>query len=225
MLGSLRWMLEGPWSESEMSSGMIFTRSAVFAATLPFLLVYGCAKAPTLEMDAADQAITNAVGAGAEEYAPESLGRARDLRAELETELTLQQEKMYLTRSYDHALDLANQIKAAGDRATSDAVAGKESARQETSALLAEVKVALADVQAMLAKAPTGKGTAADLAALQEDIDSAVAILGESEAAFAEGRYLEAKSKVMAVKSGTESVKAAIDAAIQARTGRRGPTS
>lgn len=192
------------------------------ALVIAGILVSGCSKPPSAEIEAADAAIQTAMQAGALEYAPESVGPMTDLRSELEAELAVQAEKWAPTRSYDLALDLSLQVKAAAERANSDAVETKETVRMETATLLEEVKIALQDVQTMLASAPTGKGTAADLAALNADLTSAAATLGEGEAAFAEGRYLEAKTKVLAVQAGTQSVKAAIEAATQARGTRRG---
>lgn len=189
------------------------------------LFVSGCAKVPNDEIEAANAAMGNAMQAGAEEYALEAVGSMRDLRAELDTELAVQSEKWAMTRSYDRARELAFQVTTAAEAAGADAAAAKEAVRQETSVLLEEVKVALQEVQTMLASAPTGKGTAADLAALGADLDSAVVTLGEGEAAFAEGRYLEAKTKVLAVQAGAQSVRTAIEAALQARNTRRGMES
>jgi len=194
--------------------------TAIVSLALVGVALTACAKAPSAELESAEAAISTAVTSGAEEYATASLAAVRDLKAELDTELGIQSQKFALTRSYDHAQELAVQMKAEADAAAAEAVEAKEVVRQETTALLTEVKVALEDVQGMLASAPKGKGTAADLAALQGDLDSAKATLAEGETAFTEGRYLEAKTKIMAVQSGTLSVKTAIETAIQARTNR-----
>lgn len=194
--------------------------TAIVSLALVGVALSACGKAPTAELESAEAAIATAVTSGAEEYATASLAAVHDLKAQLDTELGIQSQKFALTRSYDHAQELAVQMKAEADAAAAEAVEAKEVVRQETTVLLTEVKVALEDVQAMLASAPTGKGTAADLAALQGDLDSAKATLAEGETAFTEGRYLEAKTKIMAVQSGTLSVKTAIETAVQARAGR-----
>lgn len=184
------------------------------------MVLSACSKPPAAEIESADAALTAAVAAGAEEYAPASLGSVRDLRAQLDAELALQSEKFALTRSYGHATELAAQILTASEEASAETARVKEEVRTETTALLAEVKVALAEVQDMLKTAPRGKGSATDLAALQSDLDSASVNLVEGETALNEGRYLEAKAKVLAVQSGAQAVRSAIEAAVRARTGR-----
>ena len=183
------------------------------------LVLCACSKAPTTEIAAADSAMALAVEAGVEEYAPVAYGSAQDLRAQLDAELGIQSEKFALTRSYDHALELANQIKTAADEAAGETALRKEEVRVETTVLLAEVKVALADVQTMHATAPRGKGSAMDLAALKADLDSAAVVLAEGETALNEGRFLEAQTKVLAAQSGALSVRSAIEAAIRGRSG------
>lgn len=183
--------------------------------------VAGCSKPPSAEIDMADAALAAAATAGAEEYAPGAIGSVRDLRAQLDAELELQATKSSFTRSYDHALELANQVKAGSDAAASEAATAKETVRQETAVLLEEVKVALDEVQGMLATAPRGKGSAMDLAALQSDLDGAKASLLEGETALTEGRFLEAKTKVLAVQSVAQSVRTAIESATLAQTTRR----
>jgi len=188
------------------------------ALALVGFAVSGCAKPPAVEIEAADAAMGNAISAEAQEYAPEALGPVRDLRAQLDAELALQSEKWAVTRSYDRTLELTSQVKAAADETATAAAEAKETVRNETTVLLAEVKVALEEVQSLLANAPKGKGTAADLAALNADLDSAGLILGEGEVALGEGKFLVAKTKLLSVQSGVEGVRAAIDAAVQART-------
>ena len=195
-------------------------RWGFLALAVTSLTLSACSKPPTVEMEAADAAMAAAVSAGAEEYASASMASARDLQAELTAELGIQADKSALTRSYDHATDLAIQLKAAADQTATEAASTKEQVRQEPTALLAEVKLALTEVQGMLATAPRGKGSATDLAAFQADLDSAAVTLAEGETAIAEGRYLDAKTKVLAVQSSTQSVKSAIETAARARTGR-----
>lgn len=223
--GKSRKLPEVPGMRDSMSHHKVFQGRWMVLLALAGLGVAGCSKPPAAEIEVADAAITAAVGAGAEEYAAGSLGSVRDLRAQLDSELALQGGKSSLTRSYDHALELATQVTTAANAAASEAAASKEAVRQETTALLEQVRVALTEVQGMLAAAPRGKGTAMDLAALQADLDAASTSLLESETALEEGRYLEAKTKVVAVQHAAQSVKTAIETATQAQVVRRSPGS
>ena len=211
-----------PGMEEKMSNQFVSKGTVVVSLALVGAVISGCSKPPSADLEAAEAAVAAAVASGAEEYAPASLAGVSDLKAQLDTELGIQGEKFALTRSYDHAQELAVQMKAGADAVAAEAIQAKETVRQETTALLQEVKVALDDVQAMLSAAPRGKGSAVDLAALQGDLDSAKATLLEGEAAFNDGQYMVAKTKIVAVQSGTQSVKSAIETAIQARTRRAG---
>ena len=222
MCGSSRTNPRAPGMDETMYSQRVTKGTAMVSLALVGVVLSGCSKPPSSELETAEAAMSAAVDSGAEEYAPASLAAIRDLKAQLDTEMGIQAEKFALTRSYDHAQELALQMKAGADAAAAEAIQGKETVRQETTVLLQEVKVALDEVQALLVAAPRGKGSAVDLAALQGDLDSAKATLIEGETAFGEGQYLVAKTKIMAVQSGTQAVKSAIEAAIQARTGRAG---
>lgn len=189
------------------------------ALTLSSFAASGCSSPPTVEIEAADAALAAALTAGAEEYAPASIGAVRDLRSQLDAELAIQADKFALTRSYDHATELATQISAAAESSAVEAGRYKEEVRQETAVLLEEVRVALTEAQGMLARAPRGKGSAVDLAAMRVDLDSAAATLAAGEVAMSEGRYLEAQAKVLAVQSSAQAVKSAIEAARRARGG------
>ena len=180
----------------------------------------GCSKPPQADIDAATAAIQKASSAGATEYAADSLKAAQDAQAALEAELKVQADKFSMFRSYTKATELAAAAKAAGDKAEQDAMAGKEQAKNEATALIEEAKAMLAQAQEMLSKAPKGKGTQADLEALKVDLTGAETAIGEAESAFAAERYLDAKAKAEASKTASGSVTAAVEAAIAARSGR-----
>lgn len=181
----------------------------------------GCAKPPQADIDAAQAAIQKASSAGAGEYAADSLKAAEDAEAALEAELKVQADKFSMFRSYTKATELATAAKGAGDKAEQDAMAGKEKAKNEASAVIEEAKAMLAQAQDMLSKAPKGKGTQADLEALKADLTGAESSIADAESAFAAERYLDARAKAEASKTASGNVTAAVDAAIAARGGRR----
>src|SRR5580765_85842 len=83
----------------------------------------GCASPPSADVDAAKAAVDKATADHADQYAAESLKAAQDARAALDAELKAQEGK--LIKSYDKTKELAAAAKAAGDKASADAVAGK----------------------------------------------------------------------------------------------------
>lgn len=172
--------------------------------------VAGCAKPPEQDINAAKAAIEAAQQAGASDYAPESLNKANDLKAQLDAELKTQEEKFALFRSYKKATELAQQAKAAGETAATDAATKKEQVKAEAQTLINDAKTALTEAQDMLAKAPKGKGTQADIEAMKNDLTTAGTALTDAETSFNGERYLDAKSKAEAVKNQIAGVKSAV---------------
>ncbi len=205
-----------------MSSRYVSKAAVMISLVMVGTVFSGCSRQPAADLEAATAAITAATTAEAQEYASASFAAVQDLQAQLDAELAIQGEKFALTRSYGHAKELATQIKTQADAVAAEAVDAKEVVHQETTVLLQEVKLTMDDVQALLTAAPKGKGSAMDLAALQGDLDLAKATLAEAETAFGEGKYMMAKTKILAAQSGAQTVKSAIEMATQARGGRVG---
>jgi len=181
------------------------------------VIALGCAKAPTQDIEAARQAMEGARSASAAEYAPEAWAGAEDAEARLQAELKIQEDSFALSRSYDNAKSLAAEVKAAAEKATAEAEAGRETARSEASSSMEQARTLLAEVQALVAKAPQGKGTVADVAALKADTGSTEGSLKEAQTAYDAGKYMEAKIKAQAAIEALEKIKAQIGAAQQAR--------
>jgi len=174
-----------------------------------------CATPPTADIDAVKTAISGADAAGAAEYAADSLKAAQDAQAALDAELKAQEGKWF--KSFDKAKELATAAKAAGEKATTDAAAGKEKAKGEATAAIEAAKAALTAAQELLAKAPKGKGTAADLAAMKTDLETAATTITEAEAALGNVKYLDAKAKAEAASAAAGTVTAAVEAAKTAK--------
>lgn len=174
-----------------------------------------CATPPTADIDAAKTAISGAEAAGAAEYAADSLKAAQDAQAALDAELKAQEANWM--KSYDKAKELAAAAKAAGEKATTDATAGKEKAKADASAAIDAAKAALTEAQDLLAKAPKGKGTAADLEAMKTDLETAAATITEAEGALANVKYLDALAKAESANAAAGTVKAAVEAAMAAK--------
>jgi hypothetical protein len=185
------------------------------------LVLAGCGKPPEAEISAADQSLGEARSADAGEYAPESLKAAEDARAQLDAELKAQEDKFALFRSYDKATELAAASKQAADRAKADAVEGRERAREEASAMIAQVRASVLEVQQMLDTAPKGKGTEADLAVLRSDLTGVETALTEMDTAFAEEKYLESIAKAEAAKQSVDAIRGEIEQAMEMAKSRR----
>jgi hypothetical protein len=178
-----------------------------------------CAKEPTEALNGARAALEAAQAAGAADYAPEALAAAQTASAALDAELKAQGEKLALTRSYAKATELATAAKAAADAASAAAVSGKEQMKVEATALVAGVRAAIETTKLALAKAPKGKGTAADLEAMKGDIAGVESALADMDSALAAGNFKDAKVKAEASKATLDKVVADVQAAIDAKAG------
>jgi hypothetical protein len=174
-----------------------------------------CATPPTADIDAAKIAISGAEAAGAGEYAADSLKAAQDAQAALDAELKAQEGNWM--KSYDKAKELIAAAKAAGEKATTDAAAGKEKAKADATQAIADAKAALTEAQDLLAKAPKGKGTAADLAAMKTDLETAATAITEAESALDIVMYKNAITKAESAKNAAATVKSAVEAAMAAK--------
>jgi hypothetical protein len=193
----------------KLSMGVLGIAVLLIAAT-------GCAKPPEAEIQAVSTAIQGAQSAEAAEYAPESLAAAESAKRDLDAELKVQEEKFSLFRSYDKAKELAAAAKTAADKAAADAAEGKNQARDEATALLSEVRTAIEETKTLLDKAPRGKGSQADIAAMKSDLAGIETSLAEVDSAMTEERYLQAKAKAAAAKQNIEQIKNEILQAMEA---------
>lgn len=192
-------------------------RKVMFALLVVALLgLVACAKPPQQEIDAAKAAL-QAVKAEAATYAPESLKAATDKEAALDQELATQQNKFF--KSYKVATQLTTELKQLAGKAKADAAAGKEAAKTEAEAAVVATEVALATATEDLKKAPKGKGSQADLAAMQGDLDAALKTIEDAKADIAAENYLDAKSKLDTAKAQAEKVTADVLAAIELKKG------
>lgn len=176
-----------------------------------------CAKPPQQEIDAAKAALNAAKQAEADVYAPESLNAAKQKEKQLDDELAAQQNKFF--KSYKVATQLCSELKAAAEKAKADAVAGKEKAKADAEAAISAAEQAITTATEDLKKAPKGKGSQADLAQMQADLDAATKAVEDAKADMGAEKYLDAKSKAENAKSQAEKVSADVQTAIEMKKG------
>lgn len=194
---------------------------AVLSLVFGLVLVAGCAKPPQQAIDGANASIESAKQAGAADYAPDSLRAVDDAKAALDAELKVQQDKFALFRSYKKTDELVNDLKMKADKAAADAKANMEQAKNDATAAIQNVTTALNDAKAALDKAPKGKGTAADIEAMKADLAAAEASLNDANTALTNGSYKDAKAKADAAQSTIQNVMSQIQAAIEAKSGKK----
>lgn len=132
------------------------------------LLLAGCAKPPEQEKAAAQSAIDAAIQAGANIYGKDELRGLQDGMTQALDEEKAQEGKLF--KKYDKEREILAKVKADAEALTAAIPARKEEAKKKAIAALDAAKTAVADAKALLAKAPRGKGTRADIEAMTADL-------------------------------------------------------
>jgi len=121
----------------------------------------GCAKQPTEEINGAKAAIDAAIADGAQKFAAEDAKKLTDAMQAVQDELKVQEGKTF--KNYDKTKELVAKVKSDADALKAALPAKKEEAKKNAIAAEEAAKAAVAEAKALLAKAPKGKGSTADI--------------------------------------------------------------
>ncbi|RPI23181.1 MAG: DUF4398 domain-containing protein [Acidobacteria bacterium] len=188
---------------------------SVLVLIVGVLLLAGCASKPDQEITASQTALEAARTAEADIYSAETYQAAADAMKSAEAEIAAQDQKSSFSRNYDKAKELLGQAKTQADSAAASAVTNKEKAKTDAETAQQDAQTALDAAKAALASAPKGKGTKADLDALQGDLTAAETSFGEAKSSLDGGKFLDALNQFRAVKEKADAVAADIQQATQ----------
>lgn len=174
--------------------------SISLATTGLLFALAGCAEQPVNDITAAEQALQLAREAGANQYAANEFREAEEALQKAQEEIQLQGKKFALLRNYDNATNLLAQAKTTAEKAKTEAEANRIKAKSEAEAAIATAKTSLEQATMILAQAPSGKGTQADLQALRSDLQAAEAMFNELESGMQQEDYLGVKAKAQSVQ-------------------------
>jgi len=176
-------------------------------------IMSGCAKPPETDIAAARAAIETARAAKAEMYAQREFRAAQDSLAALDAELKVQEDKFALFRKFGVATRMAQGAKSAAEKAAEAGRANEQKAKEESEQLIASMRTLLTEVETLLASAPRGKGSQADLDMMKADLGKAGEQLTAAQAAWDGGKYLDAKRNAETAQSMITRVKTDIETA------------
>ncbi len=184
----------------------------VIIGILSAFLVTGCAKAPEQEMTNAKAQIEAATTADVQTYAADELAQLNsDLNAALE-EVKVQDEKWF--GNFDKAKEMLAAVKTSSDNAIAVAAQRKEEAKQAAIAAQAEAVAAIEAAKALLAQAPKGKETKAEIEMLNADLTGYEESLAGIQSSIDQEKYTEAKDSANLIKENAASVSSQVQAAI-----------
>ena len=194
---------------------------AVLVLALGFcILTAGCASAPTAEIDATKQALNSIQNDNVSTYAPESLKAAQDAMNSALAEVQTQEKKFALTRDYKQSASMLKTAKDLAEKANNDAQVNKAKAKEDAEAAVAALPPMITEAEGLLAKAPKGKDTKADLQAMQDDLKLAKDASEEAQSSISSERYLDAIAKANTAKEKATAIIDQVKAARQ-KTGKR----
>ena len=186
-----------------------------FAIVIVMLLLPACSEKPLTSLTATEQAIQEARKMGAQDYASETLKLAEDQYQKAQEEIAMQESNFALMRNYTTAEELLSKARTDAEKAVADANLGKLQAKSEAEAAIMLARTTLSEARTLLAQAPRGKGTQADLQALNGDLEAADSINAELELALGKEDYLGVKAKAQAMQNLSARVHDQVAAAIQ----------
>lgn len=173
----------------------------------------GCAKQPTEEIEAAKAAVVAAMQEGAEKYAKDDLKGLNDSLAAAMEEVQTQEKKTF--KNYDKAKEELASVKSRAEALKAELPERK--ARMKNDAMTAEAaaRTAVGEAMALLAKAPKGKGTMADIEALKSDVDGLESSMGEVQGLIQSEDFAAATEKANAIQGKAAEVSAEINKALE----------
>lgn len=172
----------------------------------------GCGKQPVEDITAAKSAVEALVAEGADKYATEELKFANDDLSAAMAEVKAQDEKTF--KNYDKAKELLAKAKATAETAKADVPAKKEQAKVAAIAAQEAAKTAVDEATSLLAKAPKGKGTQADIEAMKADVAGLEQSLTEVQSLIDGGDYNAATEKANPIKDKAAELSAQITEAM-----------
>lgn len=201
---------------------MMQIRQSLAPLALAVLLVTGCAKPPTEQVDAAEKAVKEAQQSGAATYTAEEYAKLEGALAALKKEVGDQDEKFVLFRDYGKAEQLAASAKADGARVKTEAVKKKEEAKAAALQAQQVAQEAVKSTLDLVAKAPVGKDRAA-LEAIKNDAEALKASLNQVQLAVDKEDYPGAQTQAKAIHDKSQAVSAEIQNAL-AKVGKGKPS-
>ena len=182
---------------------------------LGLVVMVGCAKPPTQEMQAASAAVEKARSAEAEKYATPEFRALRDSLSAMTAEVERQKSRFFIVRSYKKATAMTQTVNSLAGQVEQKAIENKAQLKRESEELLAQAQAAVDSAVAALESAPVGKDTKADIEQLKADLAGLQASLPEVRNAHAQEDFTGAKSKSQGIVSGAENIKMQVQAAVE----------
>lgn len=171
--------------------------SAVLVGLVMVSSLVACGKQPVEEINATKAAMEAAVSEGASKYVADEYKVVDGALIAAMEEVKLQDSKMF--KNYDKATQMLAQAKADSEALKAKAIAEKQRLMDQAAADLAAAKTAVATAGDLVANAPKGKGSAADIMAMKADVAGLETALAEVQPLIDAGDFAAASEKALAI--------------------------
>jgi hypothetical protein len=186
---------------------------------LAILLSGGCAKKPAEDINAAKSAVDALTAEGADKYAGEEMKMINDdLNAAMD-EVKTQDSKVM--KNYSKAKDMLEKVKTDAEALKEKLPVKKEEAKNNALSSEEAAKTAVNEAKALLAKAPKGKGSRADIEALKADVKGLEESLAEVNSAIENEDYSSAIEKADSIREKSADVSSQIQQAMEKKSGAK----
>ena len=188
------------------------TRSVILGLVAAFILS-GCAKSPTQDINDSKALVEAVANIDTNTYASEELAKLNsNLTAALD-EVKIQDEKWF--SKYDKAKEMLAALNAEAENVKTVAAQRKEEAKNNAIAAQAEARTAIDTAKELLAKAPTGKGTKADIEMFKADLTGLEESLTALQQTIDEEKYSDALNSANVIKEKAGSISNDITLALE----------
>jgi len=177
-----------------MKKGLIL----LLITLLVMAFVSGCAKKPTKEIEETQTAVNNVISEGLGKYSPDDEKKLKDALAAAMEEIKTQEGKTF--KNFDKAKQMLADVKKNAEELKASLPQKKEAAKQNALQAQEGAKASVEEAKSLLAKAPKGKGTAADIEALRGDVKGLEDSLNEVQSLIEKEEFIEASNKANAIK-------------------------
>jgi hypothetical protein len=179
-----------------------------------------CSREPVEQVSKADEALTRAKSAEAEQYAPEVYRMAADTLKAAMAEKAGVDAKFKLLRNYSDTERMLARAEQLADRASKEAATEKDRMRVEAAQLIEQTRAVVDSATVALKAAPTGKGSKADIEIMKNDLAAAGSALEKGMSDFDAGRYASAKANLNAALKKARGVSSEIALAMSKKAKR-----
>jgi len=187
-------------------------------AVLTIVMMAGCSKPPTEQIEAAEKAVKEAQQSGASTYSADEYAKLEGTLAALRKEVGDQDGKFTLFRDYGKAEQLAASAKVDSERIKVDAAKKKDEAKAAALQAQQVAEEAVRATQDLVARAPVGKDRAA-VEAIKNDVEGLKSLLKQVQASMDKEDYPAAQTQAKAIHDMSQGVSTEIQNAL-AKVGR-----